>query len=75
MLTKAGSRPYLSDPTLARYEKMYEKQGCGSGPFLAGSGSSKSQFKKPDSDPTFTSPENVEKHCFKIIFSCLYNFT
>ena len=32
-------------------------QGCGSCPFSAGSGSSKSDFKQPDPDPTGTYQE------------------
>ena len=33
------------------FVEFYAMQGCGSGPFSVGSGSSKSEFKKPDPDP------------------------
>jgi len=35
-------------------------QGCGSGPFSAGSGSSKSEFLKTDPDPTGTHQELIQ---------------
>ena len=37
------------------YLRRYKQRGCGSGPFSAESGSSKSEFYKPDPDPTGTS--------------------
>ena len=35
-------------------------QGCGSGPFSAGSGSWKSVFEKPDPDPAYTHLESIQ---------------
>ena len=37
---------------------------CGSGPFSAGSGSSKSEFLKPDPDPTGAYQESIQTSNF-----------
>ena len=38
--------------------------GCGSGPFSAGSGSSKLEFKKPDPDSTCTNLVKIDQPYF-----------
>ena len=49
-----------AEKTIAK--RIYCNQGCGSGPFSAGS--DKSQFGQPDPDPTGTHQESIQTSTF-----------
>ena len=59
-----ATRP--SGPGTPRSARMHtgEEQGCGSGPFSAGSGSSKSEFSKPAPDPIGTYQDSIKTSIF-----------